>query len=456
MLSVFSSVLNKLCYTFGVIKLIAQFCIVLALGFSSGYSLACPFSRIVVFGDSLSDIGNYPENPNWQVANPLPNPKDPDNYNSMFYVPVSNPLNTGNLRLVPMKLFLHKIAKYQTPQPLIDSQNRAYNSANWVEFFLEKAFETNHRRIIIPSYYIENHKNLKVKQSDSIDYAWSSALSGDACYSDDWNTKYKNCDVTDSLNRFYEQIDNKNPNTYNNYDSALQQLQIPGLLFQIEQFKQDYKRLDINNDNTLYIIWIGGNDLAYYFNNLENGDILGGLKGLAYQIAYNNYLAIEALVASGARHIYVFNMFNVSMTPRISHTNVVERTAGKLFVNIYNSGLKFAVYRIKKEYPNVDVHIFDTHKVFSAMKKTGFVPDIACETTSKNYVTANPPADNCAQYIFWNAIHPTTVTNKNLADALMGFVKKTWQSNDIGAAQTVKAEKKISKKNFFIALDRGL
>ena len=51
------------------------------------------FSNLIIFGDSLSDVGNLPA-----ASNPIYHypPQQLDDYNADFYIPNSNPVNTNH------------------------------------------------------------------------------------------------------------------------------------------------------------------------------------------------------------------------------------------------------------------------------------------------------------------------------------------------------------------------
>ena len=60
------------------------------------------FSNLIIFGDSLSDSGNFPET---QFAfHDLRAPKTLKNSTSNFYVPFSNPVNKNNKKFTPISL----------------------------------------------------------------------------------------------------------------------------------------------------------------------------------------------------------------------------------------------------------------------------------------------------------------------------------------------------------------
>src|SRR5262245_46436641 len=107
----------------------------LALFFSllAPLSAWATISNVIIFGDSFSDMGNFPE-----AATTLVNPKKPETFNnlhSMVYVPVSNPVNTSandiNLHDYPIPNLSND---HLSTQPKLDGKIRAFRSLSWSEF----------------------------------------------------------------------------------------------------------------------------------------------------------------------------------------------------------------------------------------------------------------------------------------------------------------------------------
>src|SRR6056297_604240 len=96
---------------------------------------AAKYSNVIFFGDSLSDIGNFP-----MAAQPYLNPNKAAtvfNLYGMYYIPVSNPVNLSGYKLSIVKLFDLKHKPYIWPDvysdilpkaPKIDGESRKNRS----------------------------------------------------------------------------------------------------------------------------------------------------------------------------------------------------------------------------------------------------------------------------------------------------------------------------------------
>ena len=143
-----------------------RFLFVVPLFFSA--SVFAHFSNVIVFGDSLSDNGNFPESSHiwWKPDGK----KDVTNLVPQLYVPFSNPIN--------IKLDNPYLAK----QPLIENEKnpRAFRSISWSEYFLmsakQKGLTTSH--YIVPSNLLNSEK---IPNTISFNYAWGYATSAQQC-----------------------------------------------------------------------------------------------------------------------------------------------------------------------------------------------------------------------------------------------------------------------------------
>src|SRR3990167_5091091 len=213
-------------------------------------------SNTIVFGDSLSDIGNFPESSQiWW--NPVGS-KTALNAVSQLYVPFSNPVDTHvkNTRWPSLN------NQFLSPQPPIAGQAlpRKYRSINWSQFFLNLAMHKNliTSDIISPTQLLASRK---IPSHYSFDYAWGYAMSNPGCVNP-YYQKSAQCDAK-TITRARENYI-KNPSMQN-----YQQIEVPGLSEQIQLFLQDKNahRVSVDKD-TIYTFWIGGNDLISASNAL--------------------------------------------------------------------------------------------------------------------------------------------------------------------------------------------
>lgn len=404
-----------------------------------------PFSNAIFFGDSLTDIGNLPED-----AKPFVDPSKPkediENQTPNFYVPISSPINPNtqaesvpltkvfHLNRLPYdyQQFMHFNEPFFADQPKIQGESRLYRSMIWPEFFLADAYQDGYTlsQTLIPWTYIQTH-DYPASINTSIDYAWASALSGTHCYSPlEW-TDRGSCDGQAVIAAWLQY--QQDPSSKHLIDI----IKIPALLAQEQIFIQDIqnKKVQVGPD-TLYTLWIGGNDLAMNFDIIERNikdykdpavliKLLQALGNILANIAFNNYEGMSTLAknqAIQAQHIYLFNTFNPLLSPRFYHWSPPLQLIGSAFVSLYDEELEKTVEWMHQDYSNVEVHLVDTHSWLNDMARgkgpyasLAFSEHVgtACESDHFDDVT-QPMRDmtNCSGYLFWNSIHPAMPTEQ--------------------------------------------
>jgi phospholipase/lecithinase/hemolysin len=427
------------------------------------------FSNLIIFGDSLSDVGNLPA-----AANPICHypPQQIDDYNADFYIPNSNPVNTSRgAYMAPIASIFHTDKSYYKAFFSFIEDNKKYYRAHepqksriffssiWNQYFLADAYQDNLTKsyYLIPSTYLETYTVIPSDQI-SVNYAWATALTGSSCFTiqHKQNSSFKLCTEDSILQALQNYYKDSAPR-----EKKIANIQIPGMLKQIQEFITDVQNGKVVvNSNTVYVIWIGGNDLSYNFNIIKHQHFLQKISALwhiIYTTAKNNYKGMRILITHPdirAQHIYLFNMMNASLTPRVSRWPINEQRVGHTFIAIYNFALRISVNKINSIYFKKQkvVQIVPIYDWFNAMAehthcttcengnfaKLGFkiptkndriIP--ACEMSdSAYYVSPIPPAKNCRGYMFWNAAHPAMPTQQILGFLFERYVQKTWHKFD--------------------------
>ncbi|MCP3965193.1 MAG: hypothetical protein GY750_01135 [Lentisphaerae bacterium] len=424
---------------------ICTFCI------CSAVSVERPVSQLIIFGDSLSDIGNFPENYYSGKSGECATVTSTlDNLTSNFYVPVSNPVFTGTQGYeVPMdKIFndykeifklsdLKEFDQYLPKQPPIDQFNRERRSYLWPHFLM--AYLVDNEMIDTRGACLwpwtdwmgwgldSGTRDFVSLKTASVDYAWSGALSGNHFHFPGGKI-YSSGSLQEMKKRWLAYRNNRKK-----YELE-KELVIPGLLKQVDIFMQDIKakRLEVG-DRTVYTLWSGGNDLFTAFNSLQKGNYQNSpVKALTYKTVMYNFKAIYRLVNEAkAQRVYVFNLFNVNMTPRINSDPAYNKFYVKLVINtltaLYNQEMQIAAGLINTFVCDGRqvVKVVDVNKLFAAMaegKKITNMPayngDYSFLKFTSTYGQAGQLSDggayfrpeasreNNSKYMFWNAIHP--------------------------------------------------
>lgn len=394
------------------------------LGFTT--PIFANFTNLIVFGDSLSDNGNFPETAHiWINANAK---RTVTNLTPQFYVPFTNPVVIDSISFtVPntQKQFPWPILnpKYLATQTKINNQERWYRSISWPQFFLTMA-NTEHLTnsiLIIPSEIINNKAAPK---NASVNYAWGFAASNDHCLNH-YYTPIHSCD--DNSIRAARQNYIRNPDKKN-----YTEMQIPNLHMQVKLFLSDQKNNRVTADNkTLYSFWIGGNDLIIaYIDLLKHWNPLPGLGyffgTVAFHVIYNVSFLVSHLPANQRPdHVYVFEFFNPEYTPAFT-----GKTAGKTLMitnEFSNFWLRFDVM-IYNLFSHTKIVVVHSCNLFKESTKTEYFKEQngkACILSDSNYFSATSiPKTNCKGYMFWNALHPSTEMNEVIAYHFLKIIEQ--------------------------------
>lgn len=343
-------------------------------------------SNMIVFGDSLSDIGNFPESPtvSYQTA--------------QSYVPFANPvINTPH-------------------NPYLPKSKRPYRSMGWSQYFLVLAKKDGLIKTmdIAPSNYINNHT---LPQFTSVNYAWGYATSAKGCVNPHYHPT-NNCTIHTVKKALLDY--NQNPSQTN-----YQRIQIPGLFQQIHFFVSQYRAHQISvNNKTIYVIWIGGNDLISannalmnHFNPIPAFAFLFG--NTAARIIKNCSTLINSLpVHKRPNVIYVFALFNPALTPEYHHT---------ILGNIANMAIHCANFWL-----TIEAHFFNRfsktqiiivplyHWYAKAAENPAFHATLGQSCQQSDHSIHN----ECRHYLFWNAVHPATPMQLITATRFLQLISK--------------------------------
>ncbi len=402
-------------------RLVIHFVLIALLGYSTA---AISFSNLIVFGDSLSDNGNFPESPHPFVH---PNQaKTVGNTSTSFYVPFSNPVDLAKGSATPPLADINQHYGWPTLNPSFlatpvpiqhgaQTSARQFRSLSWTELLLTYA----NKQQIIPSYLV-TQSNLP--SHASINYAWGSALADKGCY----NKAYKpfpNCSrdlVIQARQRYMS-----NPSRNNRY-----KIIVPGLPKQVDFFLQDLKSGKVQADNkTLYAIWGGGNNMITAYNHLLKGHVS---DLFAFMLAKPTKTLLKAASTLNKslpatlrpKRMYLFNIMDPALTPGYYHGPVallarVISTSYNFFsqrrVEHYNAHHKLRIvivpvhhwYKQASQLPYFKAHLGDS-----------------CQVKGGNFTQAEQIPNNCEGFMYWNDVHPAVDMQKITAYRFLQLLTK--------------------------------
>ncbi|MCX7121215.1 MAG: hypothetical protein NTZ67_05525 [Gammaproteobacteria bacterium] len=365
------------------------------------------FSNMIVFGDSLSDGGNFPEsqkilwdaNKGKTLANSVP----------QLYVPFSNPIDTAS---PPFSFTWPTLSDaILDTQVTIDNTNRKYRSISWPQFFLNMAAlsHLSNSSAISPSNLLNFQK---IPNTTSFNYAWGYAMTSESCV----NPYYQPTQECDAK-RIYQARKNYlvNPSMEN-----YKKIEVPGLYKQLELFVNDERSNKVAVDqNTLYVFWISANDLIVASDALLSHwnpfPILKFILGFSSENILKNISILHYSLPKKKqpKAVYVFNMFNPKLTPGY-YNNTTLGTLGGVVVDCHNFWLKWNA-KIFNLFSSTKVIILPAHKWYERSSKTDYFKlhlGQACQLDGGDYTSPTTiPKSNCAGFMFWNAVHPAAPMN---------------------------------------------
>ena len=169
--------------------------------------------------------------------------------------------------------------------------------------------------------------------------------------------------------------------------------------------------------DALYVVWIGGNDVR---DALEAAFVDPTLA-TSFQILEDAVIGaatnIGALVAGGATDFLVLNSPNLAVTPAVMALGPQAIGAAMMFSAGFNNGLSDALDGLEMMFPHIGITRFDTFAFLTTVAGNGAafgLPNttVPCLTF---FVVEDTVCDKPKEYMFWDAIHPTTATHKLLA-----------------------------------------
>lgn len=390
-------------------------------------------SNIVVFGDSLSDIGNMPESQHLYAAN---NPTDGVAPN--LYVPLSNPVNQSvSKEYTMMDKDNHS---YSIPYPIpssklpdrmpLDGLLRQWRSIEWPSYFVNEAHINGviNSDTIIPWISLYGQYQFSSKDLPSInisvDYAWYAALTIDGCANDNF-IPFASSDCTasglyDAQNKYRHGVQTES-------GSTVHDVRIPGLLMQLRLFLADKEQQHIVTDEyTGYFIFIGGNDLTVAFNQLQSLKIFNFIQRVRTTTPARVEQAVQKLLENGvtAKQIYLLNLFDLSLTPKAINMGRFTTFMAHHITNSYNA-------RLADIAKKMGIHLYNVHGIVEQAAHTTMLHDSLGKQCVQYrydghypYQTTAGSTLNCDGYLFWNAAHPSTIVEQLLAHKLVEYMTR--------------------------------
>lgn len=273
----------------------------------------------------------------------------------------------------------------------------------WLNYFINSGY-------ILQKTLYNRYQESAYPYRDNVSYAFASAESGlgyiDDLHKSPW-PQSQHC--------------NNGAGIYSGYSC------VPNLRQQVRDYLADVKGQI--NPNTLYIVWVGGNDLYQNIAKLITSSDLP----LSHPIL-NITRAVNELIDHGVNpsQIMILNLPNFSMVPAI-YSLVTENIqkpilqkmalqAISLFSQSYNALLQYTLiyasgYKItENQIFHIDQLFLDVYKNPQQQQIIGITHDVNTTCLSQN------TSGDCKGYIFYNEMHPTTEVHQYLSQQLNEYI----------------------------------
>jgi phospholipase/lecithinase/hemolysin len=182
-------------------------------------------------------------------------------------------------------------------------------------------------------------------------------------------------------------------------------LDLPGLEQQIKNFTTANPTADKDG---LYVVWGGANDY------------LGGGVTDPTQPVTNLANAVTSLANVGAKNIMVVNLPDLGKLPGTSGDSQTS-TGLSTLTGFHNSGLNTTLAALSQQ-PGINIIPIDVNSLFNRAIATKEEFGFTNVTDACLDLAAQTICPNQNQYLFWDAIHPTTRAHSFIAETALAAV----------------------------------
>lgn len=196
-------------------------------------------------------------------------------------------------------------------------------------------------------------------------------------------------------------------------------IKVPSTLEQAENYVNIHNGTSSND--TLYIIFIGGNDYLGLSSGQGTADVQSVLM---YTVA-----AMDLLYQAGARTFFTQTLPSIAQTPAVRSAGHQAMALAELLVEEHNRGLNTAMTHFTHQNPDASVILFDLHNLEQAIHENASSynitnlsePCYAWQDSQKLLILNGAIPSVCSNpssYAFWDALHPTRVIHQLWGEAL--------------------------------------
>jgi phospholipase/lecithinase/hemolysin len=166
-------------------------------------------------------------------------------------------------------------------------------------------------------------------------------------------------------------------------------------------------KLPQRSGRTLYIVWGGANDI---FAAMGQPDARSELDAAAE--AFKEVLA--DLMAHGGSDLLVPNIPDVGITPQIRAEGSEAVEEARRLTHHFNRAIERRLTDLTGSWRDIRLYRLDVAAMAERARE---------DPASFGFTDINTPCRDsarCAEYVFWDEIHPTTAAHAHLAEAALG------------------------------------
>lgn len=225
-------------------------------------------------------------------------------------------------------------------------------------------------------------------------------------------------------------------------------LMVSNLTKQVDQFLEDVEKQEISDEKekTLITVFSGANDLI-----TANAEPTEEAADLAINSNIEN---IKKLIDKGYKNIVLCNLPDLSLTPRFQNKPQSERDNAAKIAKYYNKKLKDEYEKLKKDYSDCSIDLFDINTVFSKIyddvriygEQSKYAQYFDAKKLKEAYKDSpdykiNPDGTSPGmKHMFWDDVHPTATMHALL-------MSEFYKSKEILGRYKISAPKEQSTKH---------
>lgn len=166
---------------------------------------------------------------------------------------------------------------------------------------------------------------------------------------------------------------------------------------------------------TVLIEWSGANDLITINDTLSEQAVCEAVGA--------RIVNVEELLLNGYKQFVLFNLPDLSLTPRYQAKTAEEQKKAHDLVTRFNTLLSAHAFELQDKHPNCGIHIYDANAIFTDAYNNPATYSLEATklkqpfTTSLDFVLGDDAQEKAYAkgYMFWDDVHPTAAVHQILA-----------------------------------------